>query len=58
LYYAKAAFGCGFVWQPTPLVGLLTFGKSKSRYKPNQRHPKGQSNLRATIGSAPYSRSD
>jgi hypothetical protein len=29
--YAKAAFDFGFGWQSTPLVGLLAFGKSKSR---------------------------
>jgi hypothetical protein len=42
LYYAKAAFGCGFGWQSTPLVELLAFGKSKSRKKPNQRRPKSE----------------
>jgi hypothetical protein len=30
LYCAKVAFGCGFGWQPTPLVGCLLLAKAKA----------------------------
>jgi len=39
LFYTKDAFGCGFRWQLTPLVGLLTFGGKSQSQKPNQTHP-------------------
>jgi hypothetical protein len=30
LYYAKAAFGYGFGWQPTPFVGYWLLAKAKA----------------------------
>jgi hypothetical protein len=36
LYYAKAAFGCGFGWQPTTLVG---FWKKQKQEKAKPKAP-------------------
>jgi hypothetical protein len=36
----KVAFDCSFCLQPSPLVWLLTFLKSYSQKKSNQRDPK------------------
>jgi hypothetical protein len=33
LYYAKAVFGCGFGWQPTPLVACWLLAKEKGGKK-------------------------
>jgi hypothetical protein len=43
LYYGKVAFGCGFGWQPSPLVGFWLLPKAKAAKSPNQRHPQSKS---------------
>ena len=51
LYCTKAVFGCGFGWQPTPLVGLLAFGGKSHSQKPNQIHPQAMYTQRASVAT-------